>query len=79
MTLVRSGHAHVVVNFATGAAGAGVSHLPEIIFCAELVDAIFGNALTEPQVVSFRVARHSVFAFENGDVELVLLNTKPLR
>src|SRR5438445_471345 len=62
--LIRSGHAHVVVNLAARPAGTGVAHLPEIVFRAELVDEIFRYTLPEPQVVSFGIARDSVFAFE---------------
>ena len=78
MAQIAGSHAHVVVNFAAGAAGAGVTHLPEIIFRAKFVDAIFGHPSPEPQVVSFGVARDSAFAFENRYVELLFVDSKPL-
>src|ERR1035437_7004663 len=79
MTLVAGRHAHVVVNLAAGTAGTGVAHLPEIIFRAELVDAIFRHTLAKPQVVGLGIARNSVFALKDRDVELLFLNPKPLR
>ena len=79
MTLIAGRRAHVVVNLAAGAAGAGVAHLPEIVFCSELVDAIFRHTLAEPQVVRFGIARDSVFAFEDRYVELRFVDSEPLR
>ncbi len=78
MTLIAGDHAHVIVNLAAWTAGAGISHLPEIIFRAELVDAIF-RYMPKPQIVSFNIARNSVFAFENRYVQLFFFNSKPLR
>ncbi len=57
VSLIRSRQAHVVMNLAARTAGAGVAHLPEIVFRAKLEDAIFRHALRDPQVVSFSVAR----------------------
>src|ERR1039458_537453 len=54
------------VNLAAGAAGAGVAHLPEIVFCSKLEDAILRHTLSEPQVVRFGIARDCVFAFKDG-------------
>ncbi len=48
VALVGRRHAHVVVDLAAGTAGAGVAHLPEIVFQAELEDALFRYALAEP-------------------------------
>ena len=79
MALIAGRDAHVVVNLATGPAGPGVAHLPEIIFGAKLENAIFGNTLRKPQVIGLRIARHSVFAFENRDVQLPLIDPEPLR
>jgi hypothetical protein len=79
VTLIAGCHAHVVVDLAARAAGAGVSHLPEIVFCAKLEDAIFRHTLSEPQVVGFGIARDSVFAFEDRHVQLLFINPEPLR
>ncbi len=79
MPLIARSHAHVVVNLAAGAAGTGVAHLPEIVFRAEFVDAIFRHASPKPQVVGFGIARNLVFALKDRDVELRLVNPKPLR
>src|SRR4029077_20620302 len=73
------GHAHVIVNLAARSAGTGVAHLPEIIFRTKFEDAIVRHTLPEPQVVSFGIARDSVFAFEDGDVKFLLIDGEPLR
>ena len=58
--------AEIVVDLGAGAAGAGVAHLPEVVFLVEAEDAVFGDAGDLlPEVLGF-----VVFA-ENGDVELV--------
>ena len=77
MPLIRRDRAHVVMNFAARPARAGIAHLPEIIFQAHLVDALFGDAFPEPKVISLRVARDPVFTLEDGDVQLVFWNSEP--
>src|SRR4029077_4675953 len=72
------GHAHVIVNLAARSAGTGVAHLPEIIFRTKFEDAIVRHTLPEPQVVSFGIARDSVFAFADGDVKFLLIDGEPL-
>ena len=71
--------AHVVMNFAAWAAGAGVAHLPEVVFRAHLKDAIFRHALRDPEVIGFGIARHTTFALEDRDVQLVFVDPKPFR
>ena len=61
----------VDVDFGAGSAGAGVAHLPEIVF-AEIVDVIVGHAGDLfPEVGGFGVAGDAVFfvAFVAGDVQ----------
>ena len=70
--------AHVVVNFAAGAAGAGVAHLPEIVFQAHLEDAVFRYSLRCPQVIGFGVALHATFAVKDGHVEFVFVDPEPV-
>ncbi len=79
VALIGRDHTHVVMNLAARTAGAGVAHLPEIVFQTELEDAVFRYALADPQVVSFGVARHAAFAVEDGHVQLVLVDAEPLR
>ena len=79
VALVGCCRAHVVVDLAAGAAGAGVAHLPEIVFQAHLEDVVFGYALGNPQIVGFGVARHSAFAIKNRHIEFALVDPKPLR
>ena len=76
--IARDG-AHVVVNLAAWAAGAGVAHLPEIVLGAELVDAILRHTLRYPQVIGFGIPLHAVFALEDGGVELIFRNPEPFR
>src|SRR6266849_1188718 len=78
MSLIRSGRAHVVMNLAAGAAGAGVAHLPEVVFGAEFVDTVFGNALAEPQIVCFGIACDAVLTLEDCYVHLFFRNVEPL-
>ncbi len=56
VALVGRHQAHVVVDLAAGAARTGVAHLPEIVFEAKLKNAIFRDALAQPQVVSLGIA-----------------------
>src|SRR5260370_908519 len=49
---VRSLWTHVVVNLTARAAGTGVAHGPEVLLDAELVDAIFADILSKPQIAS---------------------------
>src|SRR5437868_7594558 len=78
MPLVRRGRAHVVMNLAARTAGAGVAHLPEIVFRPKFVNPILCDTLRQPKVVSLFIPRYARFAFEDGDVKLVLGNTEPL-
>ena len=66
------------MNLAARTARSGIAHLPEIILRAEFVDPIFGDALSQPQVVGFAIALYTVFALEDGQVQLVFRNAEPL-
>ena len=62
--------AEIVMDFRARAAGAGVAHLPEVIFFVETEDAFLGYARDFlPQLFGF-----VVFA-KNGDVEFVFIET----
>ena len=70
--------AEVVINLATWAAGAGLAHLPEVIFRAKLVDALLWNACVQPELLGLIVARRLRVAFEDGDVEPVFVDAEPV-
>ncbi len=70
--------AHVVEDLGARSAGAGLAHLPEVVFEAVLEDALLGHAGFDPVVLGFVVARDIVRAFKDGDVEAVLGNAEPL-
>ena len=79
MSLLRRRRAHVVVNFAARTAGAGVAHLPEVVFQPHLKDAVLRHALRSPQVIGFGVALQAAFAVKDRHVQLVFRNPIPLR
>ena len=56
----------IVMDFRTGTAGAGIAHLPEVVFLIEAEDALFGHA-RDALPEFFGVV---IFA-KHGDVELV--------
>ena len=51
--------------------GSGFAHLPEVVFSAQLQDAIGRHELA-PDVVRLGVTRNAVLALEDGDDETVL-------
>ena len=64
----------IVIDLRAGAAGAGIAHLPEIVFLIEAENAVFRDARDFlPEALGF-----VVFA-ENGDVELVFGKAEILR
>src|SRR5258707_1699999 len=70
------------MNLAAWAAGTGVAHGPEVLLDAELVDALFGDILSKPQVIGFIVTRKgqpstNFIALEYRYVEPVLWDAKP--
>src|SRR5579872_4025352 len=65
------------MDFAAWAGRAGVAHLPEIVFQTKLENAILGNALRNPQIVSFSIARHAAFAVKDSCEQLVFRNPEP--
>src|SRR5208282_5045437 len=83
VTLIGGSVAHVVVNLAARAAGAGVTHGPEILFEAgNRDDAIFGRADFRPDATSFAVgvqlpAVRNFCAAENREIEFVEWNPEP--
>ncbi len=76
--------AHVVEDFAAGAAGAGVAHGPEIVFQAgDGDDAVGWNILVEPNLPGVFInakdcAWSHLRATENGDIQFVFGNVEPL-
>ena len=78
MALIAGNHPHVVVEFAAWPARPGVAHLPEIVFRSEFVYPFLRHSDAQPQVVGFGVPRHSVFAFEDRRIQLLLRNAEPL-
>ena len=69
-TLVQG--ARVYVNLATGAAGAGIAHLPEVVVLVAVDDVVGGHVL-EPVAGSLFIAGDILFgrALEDGDIEVV--------
>src|SRR5260370_27892317 len=68
MSLIRRRRTHVVMNLAARTAGTRVAHLPEIILQPHLKNAVFGDALRHPQVISFIVAVDAGLALENRHI-----------
>src|SRR5260370_35008776 len=60
------------------AAGAGVTHGPEIIFGAHGEDTFFGDAYGHPEFFCVVVTWNGFVAFENGGIELRLFNAEPI-
>src|SRR5260370_7871420 len=72
------------MNLATRSAWAGIAHGPEVLFDAESVDAVSGDTLCKPQIMSFVVAGKigptaPKIAIKNRDIQIVLWNRKPVR
>ena len=67
------------MDLATWPAGPGLTHLPKVVFQAKFENSIFRDTLREPQVISFSIARYAAFTIEDGHVQLVFRNPKPLR
>src|SRR5229473_5520962 len=81
---IGSSRAHVVVNLAAGAARSGISHLPEIVFHAQSLDAIRRDSFSNPEVISVVIPRNDRIVFgarpcanKHGDVQLVFVDAKP--
>ena len=77
MSQIGSSRTHVIVNLAARTAGAGIAHLPEVVFQAELEDAIFGYALADPQIVGLGIPRNPAFPLKDGDEQFVSRNPEP--
>ena len=70
--------AAVIVNFRAGTAGAGAV-LPEVVFLAELEDAVLGNAdLLVPDAERLVIGGRRFVAGEDGWIQTVGVKTHPL-
>ena len=76
--VLAGGEAEVIKEFRTWAAGAGLTHLPEVVFCGHLEDPLSGDARLNPKPLGFVVARDGRVAFEDGHVELCRIDAEPL-
>ena len=65
------------MNLAAWPARPGIAHLPEVVFQAELEDAIFGYALADPQIVGLGIPRNPAFPLKDGDEQFVSRNPEP--
>ncbi len=59
------------VDLRARAAGPGLAHGPEVLFRAQLQDAVRAD-VREPEAVRLRVARHAAFTLEDRDLQAVL-------
>src|SRR5205823_15087837 len=79
--LIRSHRTHVIMNLAARPARPGIAHLPKVVFHTERMNAFFGNTNIKPKLLRFVVPGNLITgrALNDGHVELVLRNAKPLR
>src|SRR5437899_385148 len=67
------------MNLAARAARPRVTHLPEVVLQAHLVDAILGNTLRGPQFISLGIPRDARLTLEDSHIQLLFRNPIPRR
>src|SRR6185437_12229775 len=66
VAFVRRSGAHIIVDFATGAAWSGISHGPEVVLHAHGEDTIPGDTHLQPEFLRIVVAWNLLRSFEDG-------------
>src|SRR6266567_7016431 len=80
-----SGLAHIVMDFAAGAARTGIAHGPEVFFeTGNGKNSVRRNFLRKPMALGFLIdsqggARRDLGAAEHGEVKFVFVDAEPLR